>query len=50
MRRLEPAADLLAAGDLPGARHRIRSLVGRDTAAAGPDDLARAEVHLASIT
>lgn len=37
--------DLLAAGDLDGARHRIRSLVGRDTSQAGPDELARAVVE-----
>lgn len=44
-REATAVADLLAAGDLPGARHRIRSLVGRDTAAAGPDELARAVVE-----
>lgn len=37
--------DLLADGDLDGARHRIRSLVGRDTSQAGPDELARAVIE-----
>ena len=34
--------DLLAGGDLPGARLRIRSLVGRDTTHSDAHDLARA--------
>lgn len=38
-------SDLLAAGDLPGARDRIASLVGRDTSQARGDDLARAVVE-----
>ena len=37
--------DLLAADDLAGARHRSRSLVGRDTSQAGPDEMARAVVE-----
>ncbi|WP_462417645.1 cobalamin biosynthesis protein CobD/CbiB [Kytococcus sp. Marseille-QA3725] len=36
---------LLEADDLPGARERIRSLVGRDTREAGRDELARATVE-----
>lgn len=37
--------DLLAAGDLEAARVQVRSLVGRDTAALGPDEIARAVVE-----
>lgn len=37
--------DLLAAGDLDGARTRLRNLVGRDTAALSPDEIARAVIE-----
>lgn len=37
--------DFLAAGDLDRARVRVRHLVGRDTAALGPDEIARAVVE-----
>lgn len=37
--------DLLAASDLPGARRRVRNLVGRVTDDLGPDDVARAAVE-----
>jgi len=37
--------DLLAAGDLDRARVQLRNLVGRDTAALGPDEIARAVVE-----
>jgi adenosylcobinamide-phosphate synthase len=37
--------DLLAAGDLDRARVRVRHLVGRDTTALGPDEIARAVVE-----
>lgn len=36
---------LLAAGDLDGARRRLRNLVGRDTAALSPDEVARAVIE-----
>lgn len=36
---------LLAAGDLDRARVAVRNLVGRDTAALGPDEIARAVVE-----
>ena len=38
-------ASLLAGGDLPVARLRIRTLVGRDTAALSPEEVARAAVE-----
>src|SRR5215218_2579083 len=38
-------ASLLAGGDLPAARLRIRTLVGRDTAALSPEEVARAAVE-----
>lgn len=44
-REAEAVADLLAADDLPGARRRIRSLVGRDVSRLGPQELARACVE-----
>nr|WP_184292543.1 cobalamin biosynthesis protein [Nocardiopsis algeriensis] len=37
--------DLLAAGDLPGARRRLRSLVGRDTSVLDASQVARAVVE-----
>ncbi|MGV0907558.1 cobalamin biosynthesis protein [Mycobacterium novum] len=37
--------DFLAAGDLERARVQVRNLVGRDTAALGPDEIARAVVE-----
>lgn len=37
--------DLLAAGELDGARRRLRNLVGRDTAALTPDEIARAVIE-----
>ncbi|GFG86270.1 cobalamin biosynthesis protein [Mycolicibacter algericus] len=37
--------DFLAAGDLQRARVQLRNLVGRDTAALGPDEIARAVVE-----
>ncbi len=36
---------LIETEDLPAARHRVGSLVGRDTTALGPDELARAVVE-----
>ncbi|WP_230987200.1 adenosylcobinamide-phosphate synthase CbiB [Mycolicibacter heraklionensis] len=48
-RSLEREADtvhaLLVAGDLDSARTRVRNLVGRDTTALGPDEVARAVVE-----
>lgn len=48
-RSLEREADtvhaFLAAGDLDSARARVRNLVGRDTTALGPDEVARAVVE-----
>ena len=38
-------ASLLAAGDLPAARLRIRTLVGRDTASLSTEEVARAAVE-----
>lgn len=37
--------DLLAAGDLPGARQRLTHLVGRDTGSLSPSEVARAVVE-----
>nr|WP_209305876.1 cobalamin biosynthesis protein [Mycobacterium sp. PS03-16] len=36
---------LLSAGDLPGARQRLRHLVGRDTTRLSPDETARAVIE-----
>ncbi|MET0455984.1 MAG: cobalamin biosynthesis protein [Mycobacterium sp.] len=36
---------LVVAGDLDGARRRLRNLVGRDTAALTPDEIARAVIE-----
>nr|WP_197747357.1 cobalamin biosynthesis protein [Mycolicibacter hiberniae] len=44
-REAEAVLDLLDAGDVESARVRVRSLVGRDTAALGPDEIARAVVE-----
>ncbi len=48
-RSLEREADtvhaFLAAGDLDSARSRVRNLVGRNTTALGPDEVARAVVE-----
>ncbi|CAJ1502350.1 cobalamin biosynthesis protein [[Mycobacterium] kokjensenii] len=48
-RSLEREADAvhaqLAAGDLEAARTQVRNLVGRDTTALGPDEIARAVVE-----
>lgn len=41
----ETIAGLLRDGDLGGARRRLRHLVGRDTAALGPAEVARAAVE-----
>lgn len=46
LRRESAAVDaLLTAGDLPGARERVRSLVGRDPTHLSADELARATVE-----
>ncbi|OYN98511.1 cobalamin biosynthesis protein [Enemella evansiae] len=46
LRREAAAVDeLLAADELPAARERIRSLVGRDPSTLGPDELARAAIE-----
>jgi adenosylcobinamide-phosphate synthase len=44
-REAEAVSTLLAAGDLDGARLRLRHLVGRDTAALTPDEIARAVIE-----
>ena len=44
-REAEAMGALLAAGDVPGARVRVRNLVGRDPSALGADELARATVE-----
>ena len=44
-REATAVAALLDAGDLDGARQRLRNLVGRDTAALSPDEIARAVVE-----
>lgn len=44
-REATAVADLLAADDLVGARHRIRSLVGRDPSELSAGELARASVE-----
>lgn len=38
-------SELLASGDLTGARLRLRHLVGRDTASLSPDEIARAAIE-----
>lgn len=37
--------ELLDAGDIDGARHRLRHLVGRDTTSLTPDEIARAVIE-----
>jgi len=44
-REAEAVHALLAAGDLPGARHRLTHLVGRDTSALSADEVSRAVVE-----
>ncbi|QEM45775.1 cobalamin biosynthesis protein [Mycolicibacterium grossiae] len=44
-REATAVAALLDGGDLDGARQRLRNLVGRDTAALSPDEIARAVVE-----
>ncbi|WP_409427003.1 cobalamin biosynthesis protein [Mycobacterium sp. SMC-11] len=44
-REAETVHAFLAAGDLESARTRVRNLVGRDTTALGPDEVARAVVE-----
>ncbi|WP_046300227.1 MULTISPECIES: adenosylcobinamide-phosphate synthase CbiB [unclassified Mycobacterium] len=44
-REAEAVHAFLAAGDLESARTRVRNLVGRDTTALGPDEVARAVVE-----
>ncbi|MEU0495377.1 cobalamin biosynthesis protein [Mycobacterium sp. NPDC006124] len=44
-REAQAVHDLLAVGDLDGARQRLRNLVGRDTATLTPDEIARAVIE-----
>ncbi|MDO5683066.1 MAG: cobalamin biosynthesis protein [Propionibacteriaceae bacterium] len=44
-REAEAIRQLVAVDDLPGARHRIRNLVGRDPSELDADDLARATIE-----
>ncbi len=44
-REAEAVHDLLLADDLPGARRRLRHLVGRDTGSLTPDQIARAVIE-----
>ena len=44
-REAQAVHDLLSAGDLDGARQRLRNLVGRDTANLSPDEIARAVIE-----
>jgi adenosylcobinamide-phosphate synthase len=44
-REATAVASLLAAGDLPAARLRVRTLVGRDTASLSTEEIARAAVE-----
>ncbi|MGV0625493.1 cobalamin biosynthesis protein CobD/CbiB [Mycolicibacter minnesotensis] len=44
-REAQAVHSLLAAGELESARIRVRNLVGRDTTALGPDEIARAVIE-----
>ncbi|MDA8102406.1 MAG: adenosylcobinamide-phosphate synthase CbiB [Nitrospiraceae bacterium] len=45
LKEARSVAKMLAAGDIAGARSRVRSLVGRDTGSLGEEELARAVVE-----